>query len=551
MLDAATRAHLELFENGEDGSRRAHADRAHSTARRRALGARRLARWLAYPLLDPDAIARAAGRGRRGSSSATACARGCARRCAPCAISSGCSPRPRGRRRTPRDLGALRGSLEALPRRRRARFAAGDGAWLLGRRGAAARAACRAPEPVPELAGLLREALVDDPPAMPRGSRGANETGYVRAGFHAELDALREAAREGPRVDRRPRGARARAHAASRALKIRFHPVHGYGYRGREVAARRACPATTSASRRSPAPSASRTPELREIEAARDRRARARGGARARALRVAAPARRSSSAAPIRAAADAVAELDALASLAEVARRDGWVRPDVDASERLEIRAGRHPVVEALLARARGEAFVPNDTRARRRTARSSCCSPGPNMSGKSTYLRQVALIVLLAQIGSFVPAESARIGVVDRIFTRVGASDRLARGESTFMVEMRETAEILARGLAHEPRDPRRDRPRHQHLRRPLDRLGGRRVPARHAGRCAAHALRDPLPRARRTSRATQAAVANAHFEVREWGDDVIFLRRLAPGGASRSYGIQVARLAGAAGAR
>src|SRR5690606_15206835 len=146
----------------------------------------------------------------------------------------------------------------------------------------------------------------------------------------------------------------------------------------------------------------------------------------------------------IRAAAEAGAELDALASLAEVARRDGWVRPVVDASERLEIRAGRHPVVEAMLLARTGEAFVPNDAVLDPEDARILLLT-GPNMSGKSTYLRQVALIALLAQIGSFVPAESARIGVVDRIFTRVGASDRLARGESTFMVEMRETAEILA----------------------------------------------------------------------------------------------------------
>ncbi len=142
----------------------------------------------------------------------------------------------------------------------------------------------------------------------------------------------------------------------------------------------------------------------------------------------------------IREAAEAVANLDASASLAEVARRDGWVRPHVDAGETLEIRAGRHPVVEPLLvARGAGE-FVPNDTQVDTHS-RQILVLTGPNMSGKSTYLRQAALIVLLAQMGSFVPAESARVGVVDRIFTRVGASDRLTRGESTFMVEMRETA--------------------------------------------------------------------------------------------------------------
>jgi DNA mismatch repair protein MutS len=169
----------------------------------------------------------------------------------------------------------------------------------------------------------------------------------------------------------------------------------------------------------------------------------------------------------------------------------------------------------------------------------------GPNMSGKSTYLRQVALIVLLAQIGSFVPAESARIGVVDRVFTRVGASDRLARGESTFMVEMRETAEILTaatrrslvildeigRGtstfdglsIAWAVAEHLHDSPT----------LGARTLFATHY-----HELAD-LAR-------TKTRVDNAHFEAREWGDEVIFLRRLAPGAADRSYGIQVARLAG-----
>jgi DNA mismatch repair protein MutS len=246
----------------------------------------------------------------------------------------------------------------------------------------------------------------------------------------------------------------------------------------------------------------------------------------------------------IRAAADAIASLDALQSLAEVARRDGWVRPVVEESDRLEIRAGRHPVVEPLLAARTGEEFVPNDTDLDPASTRILLIT-GPNMAGKSTYLRQVALLVLLAQIGSYVPADSARIGVVDRIFTRVGATDRLTRGESTFMVEMRETAEILSQAtgsslilldeigrgtstfdglsIAWAVAEYLHDTPG----------LGPRTLFATHY-----HELAD-LAR-------TRSGVRNAHFEAREWGEEVLFLRQLVPGEASRSYGIQVARLAG-----
>ena len=165
-----------------------------------------------------------------------------------------------------------------------------------------------------------------------------------------------------------------------------------------------------------------------------------------------------------------------LLAFAEQAARHRYARPEMrPAGEPIDIRDGRHPVVE----RAGGEPFVPNDTELDRDGAQIVLLT-GPNMGGKSTYLRQVALIVLMAQTGSFVPADSARIGVVDRIFTRVGASDDLTRGESTFMVEMTETANILHHAHRRQPGDPRRDRPRHRHLRRPLAGLGDRRAPAR-----------------------------------------------------------------------
>jgi DNA mismatch repair protein MutS len=524
LLDDATRAHLELSRSAEDGSRRnTLIERIDRTAT--ALGGRRLARWLAYPLLDPAAVAERqeavaaladGDRLRARLRDALRPVRDLARILAKAA-------RPTA---TLRDLAALRGSLEALP---------GVAEAL-----AAAPARLRAPAPVPEVASLLREALVDDPPAVPRGSRGAGEIGSVRPGFHAELDGLREAVAKGREwIAGLEAAERRRTGIAS--LRIRFHPVHGYGI---EVTKAQLGRVPADYERRQTLASAERftTPELRRTEqsvlGARERAAALEREIAENVRRFAlerAPA--------IAAAADAVAELDALASLAEVARQGAWVRPCVDASGALEIRGGRHPVVEELLA-ARGGEFVPNDAVLEEQGGRILVLT-GPNMSGKSTYLRQVAQIVLLAQIGSFVPARSARIGVVDRVFTRVGAADRLARGESTFMVEMREAAEILAFASARSLVI--------------LDEIG--RGTSTFDGLSIAWAVAEYLhdtPGLRpRTLFAThyheltdlartKPHVANAHFEARERGEDVVFLRRLVPGGASRSYGIQVARLAG-----
>jgi DNA mismatch repair protein MutS len=521
VLDAATRAHLELFRNGEDGSRqRTLIERIDRTAT--ALGARRLARWLAYPLLDPGAITerqraiawlvdrdRPRARLREALRDVRDLERALAKTARPSA--------------TPRDLGSLRGSLEALPRVIEA-LASGDADGLTT--SALRPGLLRAPEALPELTRTLREALIDEPPAVARGSRGASETGYVREGFHAELDALREAMRKG-REWIAGLEVRERERTRIGSLKIRFHPVHGYGI---EVSKAQLASVPADYERRQTLASAERftTADLREIEQ-NVIGARERAAALERALFESLRQAALEQAAAICAAADAVADLDAFQSLAEVARQDGWVRPDVDASDRLSIRAGRHPVVEPLLAGSGAEGFVPND----------SDLSPdgpqllvltGPNMSGKSTYLRQVALIVLLAQIGSHVPAESAQVGVVDRVFTRVGASDRLARGESTFMVEMRETAEILAFASRHSLVI--------------LDEIG--RGTSTFDGLSIAWAvaeyLHDTPGLSPRTLFATHyheladlarthARVGNAHFAVREWGEDVIFLRRLLPG--------------------
>ncbi len=535
-LDAATRAHLELFENGEDRSRRGTlVERIDRT--RTPLGARRLARWIAYPLVDPaaiaerqDAVAWLAERDRLRARvrEALRAVRDLERQLAKAA-------RPAA---TPRDLAALRASLRALPGLARA-LDAPDPELLPGSAVARPRA-LPTPRAVPEAERLLEEVLVEDPPALPRGSRGASETGYVREGFRAELDALRESARKG-REWIAGLEARERERTGIASLRARFHPVHGYGL---EVSKANLARVPADWERKQTLANAERftTRELREMEqsvlGARDRAA-----ALEREIFESARQQTLAAAPAIRAAAEGVAELDALACLAEVAREDGWVRPVVDASERLEIRAGRHPVVEAALRRRGGE-FVPNDTELDPADAQIGLLT-GPNMSGKSTYLRQVALLVLLAQMGSFVPAESARLGVVDRIFTRVGASDRLAHGESTFMVEMRETADILAQAS-----------PRSLVI---LDEIG--RGTSTFDGLSIAWAVAEYLHDApglrARTLFAThyheladlarvRPRVRNAHFEVREWGDEVVFLRRLAPGAASRSYGIQVARLAG-----
>lgn len=236
--------------------------------------------------------------------------------------------------------------------------------------------------------------------------------------------------------------------------------------------------------------------------------------------------------------AERVAELDVHAALADVAERNGYVRPEMSAGFGLEIQAGRHPVVEQMIAR---EDFIPNDVRLDRDAF--AMILTGPNMAGKSTVLRQVGLIALMAQSGSFVPADSARLGVCDRIFTRVGASDSLARGQSTFMVEMTETAAILSgatdRSLIL------------------LDEIG--RGTSTYDGVAIAWAVTEFIHDriGARTVFATHyhelveladklEGVTAWNVAVRETGEDIVFLRRLEPGGCDRSYGVHVARLAG-----
>jgi len=543
VLDAATRAHLELFQNGEDRTRRgtlyALLDRT-----RTALGARRLARWMQYPLRAPFPIHRRQegvawlaerDRVRARLREALAAVRDLERLLTKAA-------RPTA---TPRDLGALRSSLQALPDVIGALAEPLEGdlfdTAVDERAGFEPPEVLARPEDLPGLTELLMQGLIDDPPVVARGSRGANETGYIRPGFRPELDALHERARKGREwiagleVQERER-------TGISTLKVRYHPVHGYSL---EVPKSQLERVPEDYQRKQTLANVERfcTSELREVEsdvmgANEHAAAIEREVFETLRLEVVAAASR------IRAAALRVGELDALASLAEVARRERWVRPSVDEGEKIEIRAGRHPIVERSLRSAGSDGFVPNDT--------DLACDgtqilllTGPNMSGKSTYLRQVALIVLMAQIGSFVPAEVARIGVVDRLFTRVGASDRLSRGESTFMVEMRETAEILRNAS-------RRSLVILDEIGRGTSTFDGLSI-----AWAVAEYLHDTPGLEARTLFAThyhelidlaqsKPRLRNAHFEAREWQQEVIFLRRLVEGGANRSYGIHVARLAG-----
>jgi len=381
-----------------------------------------------------------------------------------------------------------------------------------------------------DLAGLLRRALADDPPSR------ASEVGAIRAGFDPELDAIHEASRS----SREWIGAleqRERERTGIRSLKVGFNRVFGYYV---EVGHAHHDAVPDDYVRKQTVTGGDRylTPELKEREATvlnaqRDALAREQEILRGLVEAVA------GAAGPLLDAARAATELDALQSLAAAAAEAGWQRPEVDAGSLLDIEGGRHPLVEAALPA--GD-FVPNDLLLDPDGPQVMVLT-GPNMAGKSTFLRQAALIVLLAQCGSFVPASRAHVGVADRIFTRVGAHDDLAAGMSTFMVEMAETANILGhatrsslvvfdevgRGTStYDGVSIAQAVVEHIH-----DRVGCRTLFATHYHELTA--LADRLPR-----------VANHRVDVLEEGADVRFLHRVVPGGADRSYGIHVAALAG-----
>jgi len=382
----------------------------------------------------------------------------------------------------------------------------------------------------PDLAEKLAKALVDDPPLA------LKEGGIFREGFDPDLDALRQASREGKNWIGQLQE-REIAATAIKSLKVRYNSVFGYFI---EVTKSNLANVPVHYERKQTTVGGERfvTPELKEMEAkilGADERARQIEYQLFQKLRD----ETLRELGPIQQTAEAIAVLDVMCALAETARLFRYCRPTLNETLRLVIKDGRHPVLDQTLVE---EKFVPNDTSLDGENLRLAIIT-GPNMAGKSTYIRQVALIVLMAQIGSFVPAESAEIGLVDRIFTRVGANDDLARGQSTFMVEMNETSNIVnnatERSLVI------------------LDEIG--RGTSTFDGLSIAWSvaefLHDKIKA--RTLFATHyheltklaedcPGVCNFNVAVREWNEQIIFLRKIIPGGADKSYGIHVARLAG-----
>jgi DNA mismatch repair protein MutS len=383
---------------------------------------------------------------------------------------------------------------------------------------------------MPQLAAKLQRALVDDAPLA------LKEGGIFRDGFDPQLDELRNASREGKNWINALQEREINA-TGIKSLKVRFNSVFGYFI---EVTKSNLSNVPAHYTRKQTTVGGERfiTPELKEMEAkilGADERARNLEYSLFQKLRD----ETLTELGPLQKTAGAIAVVDAICSLAETARLFHYCRPQLDESLQLTICDGRHPVLDQNLVE---EKFVPNDTELDGERFRLAIIT-GPNMAGKSTYIRQVALIVLMAQIGSFVPARSAEIGLVDRIFTRVGASDDLSRGQSTFMVEMNETANIVNNATERSLII--------------LDEIG--RGTSTFDGLSIAWSVAEFLhDRIKaRTLFAThyheltklaieRKGVVNFNVAVREWNEQIIFLRKIVPGGADKSYGIHVARLAG-----
>ena len=422
-----------------------------------------------------------------------------------------------------RDMASLRAALEKLPelRERLTPFSGGR----LGELG-------RELDVLEDVYALLCRAVVDEPPFSVR------EGGVIRDGYDQEVDRLRDILSGGKGVIADVE-AREKEKTGIKSLKVGYNKVFGY-YIEVSKSYYELVPETYI--RKQTLANCERfiTQELKDLEhtvlTANDRltaleyelftKLREQVGAQM---------------GRIQATAAAVAQLDAFASLAAVAAKNGYCRPVMDESGVIEIHDGRHPVVERVLKDA---LFVPNDTYMGEKEDRIAIIT-GPNMAGKSTYMRQVALITLMAQVGSFVPARAARIGVVDRIFTRIGASDDLSAGQSTFMVEMTEVADILKHATGRSLLI--------------LDEIG--RGTSTFDGMSIAQAVLEHCADRKKLGAKTLFAthyheltelentlpgVKNYNIAIKSRGDDLVFLRRILPGGADRSYGIEVAKLAG-----
>ncbi|MBW2276596.1 MAG: DNA mismatch repair protein MutS [Deltaproteobacteria bacterium] len=519
VLDEATKSHLELVRTA-DGERKGSLlwliDRS-----RTGMGGRLLRRWVNYPLTDVARIRRRLDRVELFFRDAKF-REDVLEALSQVADVERISARIGMHAVTPRDLGVLRDSLMMLP----------DLDDLL--------TSCPAPDAdsvlgggldrAEDLAAALAAALVDEPPATPR------EGGVFREGFDEALDDLTHAVGHAKDFISSLQ-VRERERTGISSLKVSFNKVFGY-YIGVTKANLGNVPDDYVRKQTLATGERYVTPELEEWESkvlsADERRKELEQDLFRRLVDDL-----GAHVARVMVLADRLAGIDCAASLAEVARSKDFVRPEVDSSGVIEITESRHPLVEALQP---GTPFVPNDVRLDPDGERLLIIT-GPNMAGKSTAMRQVALIAVLAQMGSFVPASAARVGVCDRLFTRVGASDNIARGESTFMVEMNETSSIL-RGASRDSLVI-------------LDEVG--RGTSTYDGLSIAWAVGEYLHDAVgcKVMFAThfhelvelanlKPHAANYHVAAREYGEDVVFLRKLVEGGTSRSFGIQVARMAG-----
>ncbi|MBM3141427.1 MAG: DNA mismatch repair protein MutS [Chloroflexi bacterium] len=520
VLDAHTRHNLELFASARWGASSGSLLSVIDLTKT-AMGGRLLKKWLGQPLLDINQLI------SRQEAVAWFCENTLVRHKV-MSLLGGIADlerlvnRIRGGIATPRDLVALRFSLEKLSEvKAEVEEVEGFPALLSAEL-----------KPCPDVIDLITQAIVDEPGAsLERG-------GVIRAGFSQELDGIRQAATEAKNylanLERQER-----ERTGIKSLKVGYNKVFGYYI---EVSKSNLGLVPDNYIRKQTLTGAERffTPELKEYESvilnAQDRIVELETAIfRQVCQQIASVGER------ILSSAKALAEIDVFSSLAEAAVRYRYVRPELTADEAITIKGGRHPVVERSLS---GDGFVPNDTYLCNKDTQLIILT-GPNMSGKSTYLKQVALIVLLAQIGSFVPVDIATIGIVDRIFTRIGAQEDLAAGQSTFMVEMIEAANILNNAS-----------PKSLII---LDEIG--RGTSTYDGLSIAWAVAEFIhnhPRLRaKTLFATHyhelvelasflPRVKNFNVAVTEEEGKVIFLRKVVPGGADKSYGIHVAQLAG-----
>ncbi|MGC2275320.1 MAG: DNA mismatch repair protein MutS [Candidatus Binatus sp.] len=517
LVDETTRRHLELVASTDGARKGSLLSILDETLT--AIGARTLANWIIYPLLALDAI------NARHDALEELFDADLGGTLAESLKRIGDLERLAGRigamRASPRDclrLGDALGAADSLKK------AMGALKSPLIREQAARISA------MPALVAQIAATLSDEPPVNPRDGN------VIRTGLSAEVDELRSLA-SGARGVIAKLEATERERTAIPSLKVRYNNIFGYYI---EVTKPNLERVPADYERKQTLVSAERftTPALKELER---KILTAESALKELELQIFTRLLRDlqSHAATILETARAVGEFDAVMSLAKVARHRGYVRPKINTGLRIRLRDGRHPVLEAGM---RAGEFVPNDLDAEPDT-RQILLITGPNMAGKSTYLRQVALIAIMAQIGSFVPAAEATIGLIDRVLTRIGARDELRRGESTFMVEMSETARLL-KGLSE----------RSLLL---LDEVG--RGTSTFDGLAIAWAVAEYLHDQTRAKvlfathfhELTDLArerprVKNLSMAVREWGDEVIFLRRVIEQPSSRSYGIEVARLAG-----